>query len=88
MNQLSPWASQLVLVIKNSAVNAGDIRNMGPIPVSGGSLGRKRAWQPTPIFLPEKFHRQRSLVGDNNYTVTIDINLNCPGNTGTFIQST
>ena len=63
MNQLSPWASQLVLVIKNSAVNAGDIRNMGPIPVSGGSLGRKRAWQPTPIFLPEKFHRQRSLVG-------------------------
>lgn len=25
---------------------------------------------------------------DNNYTVTIDINLNCPGNTGTFIQST
>ena len=40
MTQLSPWASQLVLVIKISPVNAGDIRNMGPIPVSGGSLGR------------------------------------------------
>ena len=40
MTQLSPWASQLVLVIKISPVNAGDIRNMDPIPVSGGSLGR------------------------------------------------
>ena len=24
---------------------------------------RRRKWQPTPIFLPEKSHRQRSLVG-------------------------
>ena len=23
----------------------------------------RRAWQPTPVFLPRKFHRQRSLVG-------------------------
>ena len=31
------------------------------------SLGQedpwRRAWQPTPVFLPGKFHRQRSLVG-------------------------
>ena len=40
MIQLSPWASQVVLVIKNSPANAGDIRNVGLIPVSGGSLGR------------------------------------------------
>ena len=24
-----------------------------------------REWQPTPVFLPEKFHGQRSLVGYN-----------------------
>ena len=24
---------------------------------------RSREWQPTPVFLPGKFHRQRSLVG-------------------------
>ena len=33
------------------------------------SLGRedpwRRKWQPTPVFLPGKFHGQRSLVGDN-----------------------
>ena len=23
----------------------------------------KRKWQPTPVFLPEKSHRQRNLVG-------------------------
>ena len=23
----------------------------------------KRKWQPTPVFLPEKFHGQRSLAG-------------------------
>ena len=23
----------------------------------------RRAWQPTPVFLPGEFHRQRSLVG-------------------------
>ena len=23
----------------------------------------RRKWQPTPVFLPEKFHGQRSLVG-------------------------
>ena len=24
---------------------------------------RRRKWQPTPVFLPEKFHRQRGLAG-------------------------
>ena len=38
---------------------------MGWIPSLGWEdpLGRK--WQPTPVFLPEKFHGQRSLVGYN-----------------------
>ena len=25
----------------------------------------RRAWQPTPVFLPGEFHGQRSLVGDS-----------------------
>ena len=33
------WASQAVLVVKNSPTNAGDIRNMGLIPGSGRSPG-------------------------------------------------
>ena len=36
LKELTPaypaWASQLVLVLKNSPANAGDIRNMGLIP--------------------------------------------------------
>ena len=32
-------ASQVVLVVKNPPPNAGDLRNVGPIPGSGGSPG-------------------------------------------------
>ena len=42
---------------KESTCNAGDsdsIPGLGPW---------WRKWQPTPVFLPEKFHGQRSLVG-------------------------
>jgi len=28
-----------------------------------GKISWKRAWQPTPLFLPREFHGQRSLVG-------------------------
>ena len=28
-----------------------------------GKIPRSRNWQPTPVFLPGKFHGQRSLVG-------------------------
>ena len=34
------------------------------IPGSGRSSGEGE-WQPTPVFLPGKFHGQRSLVGYN-----------------------
>ena len=50
--------------IKNlpaTAEDAGDTRDVGSIPGLGRSWRRK--WQPTPVFLPGKFHRQRSLVG-------------------------
>ena len=45
---------------EESTCNAGDV---GLIPRSQRSPGEGRAWQPTPAFLPGKFHRQRSLVG-------------------------
>ena len=35
----SVWASQVALVVKNPPVNAGDIRDVGPIPGSGRSPG-------------------------------------------------
>jgi len=30
-----------------------------------GKIPWKRAWQPTPVFLPGKSHGQRSLAGNN-----------------------
>ena len=56
-------ASQVALAVKNLPGNAGDIRDTGLIPGLGRSPGRRRAWQPTPVFLPGKFHGQRSLAG-------------------------
>ena len=44
---------------KESACDAGDL---GLIPGSGRSPWR-RAWQPTPVFLPGESHGPRSLVG-------------------------
>ena len=51
-------------MVKNPPVNAGDARDASSIPGSGRSL-RGGLWQPTPVFLPEKFHRQRRLVGND-----------------------
>ena len=53
-------ASQVSLVVKNPPANAGDIREVGSIPGSGRSW--RRAWQPTPVFLPAESHGQRSLA--------------------------
>ena len=47
---------------KESACNTGDIGDMGQIPVSGRSAGGRKG-QPTPVFLPEKLHGQKFLVG-------------------------
>ena len=32
-----------------------------------GKIPWRRKWQPTPIFLPEEFHGQRSLAGYNSW---------------------
>ena len=54
--------SQVVLVVKNPPVNAGDAIDASLIPGSERFPWRKK-WQPTPVFLPGKCHGQRSLDG-------------------------
>ena len=54
------------LVVKNPPANAGHIRDMDLIPVSG-KIPWRRACPPeegiNPVFLPEESQGQRSLVG-------------------------
>ena len=52
----------MALVIKNLPVNAGDIRDTGLIPGLGRPPWRK-AWQPTPVYLPGESLGQGILVG-------------------------
>ena len=47
-------------MVRNTPANAGDIEDLGLIPGSGRSS--RRAWQPTPIFLPGESHGQKSLA--------------------------
>ena len=54
-------ASQVALVVRNPLANAGEIRN-GFDPWVG-TIRWRRAWQPTPVFLPKESHGQRSLAG-------------------------
>ena len=42
---------------------ACSVQDLGSIPGLGRSPGGGGAWQPTPVFLPEGFHGQRSLAG-------------------------
>ena len=57
------WASQMALMVKNLPTSAGDVRDMSSIP---GKIPWRRAWQPTPVFLPGESHGQRSLSGANS----------------------
>ena len=49
-------------VVKNPPANAGDTGEASLIP-EGAKIPWRRKWQPTPVFLPGKFHGQRSLTG-------------------------
>ena len=49
-------------VVKNLPNNAGDTGDVSSIPELGRFSWRLK-WQPTPVFLPEDFHAQRSLKG-------------------------
>ena len=46
----------VALLVKTPVVKAGDIRDVGKIP-------RRRAWQPTLVYLHGESHEQRSLEG-------------------------
>ena len=49
-------------MVKNPPAKAGDIRDANSIP-GFRRFPWRRAWQPTPVFLPGVVHRQRSLMG-------------------------
>ena len=49
-------------MLKNPPANAGDIERRGFDPWVEKIPWRK-AWQPTPVFLPGESHGQRSLAG-------------------------
>ena len=51
----------MVLVVKNLPANAGDRRCWFSPWV--GKIPWRRAWQPTPVFLPGESHGQRNLSG-------------------------
>ena len=57
-------ASQVVLVVKNPPASEGDVKRCGFYPWVG-KIPWRRAWKPTPVFLPGESHGQRSLEGCN-----------------------
>ena len=56
------WTSQVALVVKNSSATAGDISDVGST-LGFRKIPWRRAWQPTPVFLPGESHGQSSLTG-------------------------
>ena len=54
--------NQVVLAVKNQPATTGDVRDVGLIP-GLETIPWRRAWQPTPVFLPGESHGQRNLVG-------------------------
>ena len=52
-------AFQMALAVKNPPANAGDIKDADSVP--GQEDPWRKAWQPTPVFLPGESHR--SLAG-------------------------
>ena len=59
-------ACQVALLVTNPPANAGNLRKHEFDPWVR-KISWRRAWQPTPIFLPGKSHGQRSLAGYNPY---------------------
>ena len=55
-------ASQVVLVVKNPSANADGRKRCGFDPWVG-KIPWRRAWHPTPVFLPGEPLGQKSLVG-------------------------
>ena len=59
------WASQVALVVKNLLASAGDMRHRFDLRVR--RVPWRRAWQPTPVFLPGESYGQGSLVGYSSW---------------------
>ena len=53
---------QVALVVKNLPASVGGCNRQGFCPWIG-KIPWRRAWQPTPVFLPGESHGQRSLAG-------------------------
>ena len=49
-------------MVKNVPASAGVIKRVG-LDSWVGKIPWRRAWQPTPEYLPGEYHGQRSLVG-------------------------
>ena len=62
LTMLCSAASQVALAVKNLPANVRDAKRLRFDPWLG-KIPWGRKWQPTPVFLPGKFHRQRSLAG-------------------------
>jgi len=57
--QLNFYLRQRVLTLDTCGRYSGSFKKYDPHPRHSG----RRKWQPTPVFLPEKFHGQKKLVG-------------------------
>ena len=55
-------SSQVEPAVKNLPCQCRRRKRLGFDPWVG-KISRRRAWQPTPVFLPEESHGQRSLTG-------------------------
>ena len=70
-------------VVKNLPANAGD--RFSPWV---GKIPWRRKWQPTPVLLPEKSHRQRRLVATGHGSAKKRTRLSMPSCTGVLHTDT
>ena len=64
--------SQVALVVKDLPASVGVVRDKNSIP---GMIAQRREWHLTPVFLPGKFHGQRSLAGHSLWDLNeLDMN--------------
>ena len=59
--------SQVALLVKNPPANAGNVNRLVFNPWVG-KIPWRRAWQPTPVFLPGELHGQMSPTGELQFT--------------------
>ena len=57
---------KVALVVENSLANAEDRFRFDPWL---GKIPRRRAWQPTPVFLPGESHGQKSLADHSSWVI-------------------